>query len=401
MKKTAKILSILLAACLTLALFVGCNTTTPADTKASDTKGTSTSAETTEATTEGETTAEATTAEETTEEVTTEEETTEAETTAAEPEGDVLKIGTREELFAFADKVLSGDAEYDDMTILLTADIDLDPTLEGGKHWTPIGTDGLDYATIDGGGHIINGMTIASEDLDADYGSGFIGISTNSITIKNLTFTNARIDSDTKHCGCVIGSVETAGSIVEIDNVTVSNLTLNGGVGVEGDINGISFRVGGIVGANIMGAEVEITNCTVENSKLFGFHNLGGILGCSNEQTYTVEKNTVKNVELNYSAGYATNERYQVEEDIRYFADPFYNVNNYWGEYHTDVDKEAGNTYENLTSYDVKFDKTYKDEEGKSADNKGVEQDGSLFFPAIYDKNAGRYTSPIRPKGER
>ena len=402
MKKAAKILSILLAAVLTVAVFAACDNGKPADTTPAETKAPTTEGEATteaDATTEEEATTEAEATTE--EEATTEAEATTEEETSPEPEGEVLKIGTREELFAFAEKVLNEEAEYEDMTILLTADIDLDPTLEGGKHWVPLSTFGLDDATIDGCGHVINGMTIYPEDLSEAYGSGFIGISNTSIVIKNLTFTNARIDSNTKHCGCVIGSVETAGSIVEIDNVTVSNLTLNGGVGVEGDINGISFRVGGIVGANIAGAELDITNCTVENSKLFGFHNLGGILGCSNEMTYTVEKNTVKNVELNYSAGYATNERYQVEEDIRYFADPFYNVNNYWGEYHTDIDKEAGNTYENLTSYDVKFDKSYKDEEGKSADNKGVEQDDGLFFPAIYDKNTGRYTSPIRPKDER
>ena len=415
MKKTAKILSILLVACLTLAILAGCGdafneTATEAATKAANTSAEETAAETGETVETAEDTTEAAvTAEETTEE--TAEETTEeatAEETEPEPEGDVLKIGTREELFAFAESVLNGEAEYEEMTILLTADIDLDPSLDGGKHWTPITTDGLDDATIDGGGHIINGMTVAPDDVVtvADggygYGSGFIGVSTSSIAIKNIIFSNAKIDADTKHCGCVIGSVEGGpAALVEIDNVKVSNLTLDGGIGVEGNIDGISFRVGGIAGANITGAQLEITNCTVEDSRLFGFHNLGGILGCSNELMYTLENNTVKNVSLNYSAGYATNERYHVEEDIRYFADPFYNVNNYWGEYHTDIDKEAGNTYENLDSYDIKFDKHYKDEEGKDADNKGVEQDDGLYFPAIFDKGTSKYTSPIRPKGDR
>ncbi|MBR6921638.1 MAG: hypothetical protein IKH51_05550, partial [Clostridia bacterium] len=256
MKKAAKILSILLAAVLTVAVFAGCDNGKPADTTPAETKAPTTEGEATteaDATTEEEATTEAEATTE--EEATTEAEATTEEETSPEPEGDVLKIGTREELFAFAQKVLDGDAEYEEMTILLTADIDLDPKLDGGKNWVPISTDGLDYATIDGGGHVINGMTISPDDLEVTgndgnvYGSGFIGISSTSLTIKNITFTNALIDSNTKHCGCVIGSIEEPGSVVELDNVTVSNLTLNGGVGVEGDINGISFRVGCLVGA--------------------------------------------------------------------------------------------------------------------------------------------------------
>lgn len=395
MKNLFKVISVVIIACMALAAFAACQTSAPSTTTAAETKGTETkAAETTAAATEAETTA-AETQTEAIETETTEEVTTEAET---EPEetGDVIKIGTREELFAFADNILNGDEDYSDKTIKLTADINLDPTLEGGKNWIPLGTDQLYDAVIDGDGHVINGMTITPDDLEVAgndgkvYGSGFIGISNSSITIKNITFTNALINSDTKHCGCVIGSVEGAGNYVELDHVTVSNLTLNGGVGVDGDINGISFRVGGLVGANIAGANLEIHDCSIENSKLFGFHNLGGILGNSNEGMYEVTNCSVKNVELNYSAGYATNEKYQVAADIRYFADIFYNVNNYWGEYHTDFDKENGNKYENIDSYDVKFDIHYKDEEGKSADYPA--EDG------IYPTVGG---SVIRPRDER
>jgi len=394
MKNLFKVISVVIIACMALAAFAACQPSTPATTTAAETKSTETkAAETTAAATDAETTAAATDAE--TEPETETETETEAET---EPEevGDVVKIGTREELFKFAENVINGDVDYSDTTIKLTADIDLDPTLDGGQNWTPISTDSLYDAVIDGDGHVINGMTITPDDLIVAgndgkvYGSGFIGISNSSITIKNITFTNALINSDTKHCGCVIGSVEGPGNYVELDHVTVSNLTLNGGVGVDGDINGISFRVGGLVGANIAGAQLEIHDCSIENSKLFGFHNLGGILGNSNEGNYEVLNCSVKNVELNYSAGYATNEKYQVPADIRYFADIFYNVNNYWGEYHTDFDKENGNTYENIDSYDVKFDIHYKDEEGKSADY--PTEDG------IYPTVGG---SIVRPRDER
>ncbi len=395
MKKAVKILSILLAAVLTVAVFAGCDNGKPADTTPAETKAPTTEGEATteaDATTEEEATTEAEATTE--EEATTEAEATTEEETSPEPEGDVLKIGTREELFAFAQKVLDGDAEYEEMTILLTADIDLDPKLDGGKNWVPISTDGLDYATIDGGGHVINGMTISPDDLEVTgndgnvYGSGFIGISSTSLTIKNITFTNALIDSNTKHCGCVIGSIEEPGSVVELDNVTVSNLTLNGGVGVEGDINGISFRVGCLVGANIVGnCEVYITNCKAENSKIFGFHNIGGIMGCVVSGQLEIENCAVENVQLNYSAGYANNENYKNPTVARYFADPFYCVTDYWGEYHTDVDLTHGNTIKDLDSYDIRNDIHYADQEGKDAD----------YPDETYPVGAGT----IRPKDER
>ena len=394
MKNLLKVICIVIIACMAVASIASCSETKPADTTNADTttEATTTKADTTSAETEPDTTEEQTE----TEPVTTEEDTTAPET-EPEDQGDVIKIGTREELFKFAENVLNNDEDYSDKTIKLTADIDLDPTLEGGKHWTPLTTDMLFDAVIDGGGHVINGMTIEQDDLINDYGTGFIGQCNASITIKNLTFTNALFTVSSKHCGCVIGCVEnTSGNYVVLDNVKVSNLALNGGVGVDGDITGISFRVGGLIGANIFQNDIEITNCTVENSKLFGFHNLGGLVGCTIENHYEFKNNTVKNLEINYSTGYATSEKYQVPEDTRYFADPFYCVNDRWGEYHTDFDKENGNTYENIDSYDVKFDIHYKDEEGKSADNPGRidEETGIKYFPAVNG-------SIIRPRDER
>ena len=393
MKKFSKILCLFVIACMVFAAFAGC-ADQPAETKPAETKATATDAATTAADAT-ETQDETTEAEEVTteaEEVTTEEETTESGEIVVD--GDTVKIGTREELFAFAESVLDGDADYEDKTILLTADIDLDPTLEGGKHWIPISTDGLDYATIDGGGHVINGMTISPDDLEVTgndgnvYGSGFIGISSTSLTIKNITFTNALIDSNTKHCGCVIGSIEEPGSVVELDNVTVAGLTLNGGVGVEGDIEGISFRVGCLVGANIVGnCDVTITNCKAENCNIFGFHNIGGIMGCVVSGQLTLENCAVDNVHLNYSAGYANNENYKNPVVARYFADPFYCVTDYWGEYHTDVDLSHGNTMKDVDSYDIRNDIHYADQEGKDAD----------YPDEAYPVGGG----VIRPKDER
>ena len=405
MKKALRFICIALVAVMTVAVFAGCtdgsgNDTTAAQTNDVTTSGADDTTQTAPATDEGTKQDTESQTEEQTEEQTgeqTEENTEPAEGTdesGLTVQGETVLINNREDLFKFAELVNDEEADFSDMTIKLTADIDLDPSLEGGRNWTPIGTVGLEDATIDGDGHVINGMTITQDDLlgaDVDsavYGTGFIGISTCSLTVKNITFANAYITSSSKHCGCVIGSVEEIGSYVELDNVTVSNLVLNGGVGVEGDISGISIRVGNLIGANIVpNCTVVMNGCKAVNCKIFGFHNIGGLIGCVISGQLEIDNNTVENIQLNYSAGYADNENYKNPTVARYFADPFYCVTDYWGEYHTDVDKAHNNTLKNVDSYDIRNDIHYTDEEGKTGD----------YPDELYPVGAGT----IRPKDER
>lgn len=314
--------------------------------------------------------------------------------------GKTVEISSREELFAFADHMNSFDYSYDfpGYTIKLMNDIDLDPAIEGGKNWTPLYVDMMLYnAVFDGQGHTINGVTVTPDDLvpvgyeEKPYGTGFFGQVSVPFTVKNVRFTNGRMEADSKHCGGVIGSVETGANEIELDHVTVSGLVLKGGTGSENNLAGISIRVGGLVGANIQGANISVHDCTVADSELTGFHNVSGLIGCSNDKTYSVRNNTVRNVSLNYSASYAENENYKNPVYSRYFADPFYCVNSYWGEYHTDYDVENGNVYENLDSYDVRNDIRYSGEQGKDKD---CVPNGDGNFPAVGG-------SPIRPRSER
>lgn len=406
MKTLVRAISLILVAVMMTAVFASCANDTPATTGNDTTTvaGAASSDTVTEEVTTEAATDEQTEPDGTTEEVTTEE--------AEEPNPDItdlvvreqsktVEISTREQLFAFARHMIDEDENYDfsDYTILLTDDINLDPSLEGGKNWVPmIASYNLTDATFDGQGHTINGITIEPEDLEVVgsngnvYGTGFFAIVNVPFTIKNVNFTNAQMTaSSTKHCGGVVGSVETNSSFLELANVTVSGLVLNGGIGVEGDISTISIRIGGLVGANIEGGQVDIHDCTVDNTQLYGFHNISGIIGCSNEGTYTIENNTVKNTQFNYSASYANNENYKNPVYSRYFADPFYCENNYWGEYHTDYDLEQGNKYENLDFYDIRNDIHYKNEEGKDKD---CEPNEEGEFPAVKG-------SIIRPRDER
>ena len=284
--------------------------------------------------------------------------TTVGDTTVVEAD---VKITTAAELRAFAAAVNAGDDYYDGAIISIEADIDLSDA-----NWTPIDGAGLMDCIIEGNGHVINGMKITAAELaEGDYGYGFIGKAPNDITIQNITFANATIEPTSKHAGCVIGDA-TAG--VYMDHVTVDNLYVNGGVGNWGDTTGICLRIGGLIGCSAFGGYPEITNCTVKNSKLIGYHNIAGLVGCVAMDNFLFENNTVEKCELHYSAGYSDN----YDEGVaRYFADPFYNVTGEWETYHGDEDKDAGNVFTDLISQDIAYEKIYKDSEGKTADYDG------------------------------
>ena len=129
--------------------------------------------------------------------------------------------------------------------------------------------------------------------------------------------------------------------------------------------------MGGLVGANIYSDTVYVHDCTVDGLEVSGFHNICGLIGCTKDKQYIVEDNTVKNATLTYSASYSKS--YDATAS-RYFADPFYCVTDYWGE------------YQNIDSYDIANNIHYKNENGKNADYDGQ-------FPVKDSK--------IRPKNER
>ena len=397
MKKFLSLISLLLVIVMTAVCFVSCgdgnkpaeSTQKPAEqTKAQETKPAETQAPQTEAPTEAPTEA-----------VT--EAPTEAVTEAPTGEelgggtslkvigGDTIIINTREELFEFArlanEKILVKDEDGEEVpfdftgfTIKLGADIDLSPDLEGGKHWNPICGDMIDSITFDGDGHVINGMWIDDEDLDEPdgyayvfngsgpiHGYGFFGAIKSDITIQNVVFNNCTMRPTNKHAGCVIGTIDSP-CYVTLTNVTVNNFYLNGGVGEEDNTEGICFRAGGIVGAAIFGGTVEMEGCTVSNSKIIGFHNIGGLIGCALYNTDELTNCRVENTELHYSASYSKNQNYKRPEVSRYFADIFHEENDLWGYYHTDEDLANGNTYENVRAYDIRNDIWYDGEEGKT-----------------------------------
>ena len=206
-------------------------------------------------------------------------------------------IATVAQLQEIARMVNEGESTFEDETVLLEKDINLN-----GVAWTPIGTNADDSkkfkGTFDGQDNTISNLTVDTTEKPAYQATGFFGALNG--TVQNLIFKNAKInglsvpnDKGTTNNGIAVvaGSIYSQGTI---DKVDVIGATVVG-----------NRYVGGIAGY-VYG---DITNCTVSNStltavpeELNGIYDngdkVGGIIGYQGESNYVAEGNTVKNVKL-------------------------------------------------------------------------------------------------------
>ncbi len=164
---------------------------------------------------------------------------------------------------------------FKDCVVELGADIDL-----AGLSWTPIGAvtsyPSVTFSgTFDGKNHSVKNMT-ASVDAEGYACAGFFGSMTG--VIRNLILYNANITS-THYAGgiCAYSSANTG---MQIDNCHVKNSTITSEIetlSTGGFDNG--DKAGAIIGYMVAGDKV--TNCTVENTTIQGYRDLGGIVGYS------------------------------------------------------------------------------------------------------------------------
>ncbi len=259
-------------------------------------------------------------------------------------------INTAEDLMAFNKAVNEDDEVFFDMTIVLTADIDLT-----GYDWEPLDGFAFDETTFDGNGHTISNMYISyneeNETLAEDeIGAGFIGVVHGNVYFEDIAFDNCKIDAYERHVGCLVGK-SWNGAACDFVNVKVTNFEVNGWMdynNLTGEGRKIAFRVAGIMGASW--GPASFYQCTVENIKLSGFHNLAGILGYDATATvdeYCFEECVVNNAEMTFSYCYA--DAYTVDMP-RKFVSVFYNASN-WGD-NIDYCIEAGNTFSSISFYD-------------------------------------------------
>lgn len=212
-------------------------------------------------------------------------------------EENTLRIGSADDLLAFADSVKNGNY-YAGWTVYLTADINLNGVKFGGIGVdTVVGynTGAAFCGTFEGNDHIISNMKIVNENHEQGYGTaGFFNRLGGTAVVRNINFVNIEI-SGYHYVGAVTGYMtgtsETAGIYgVKVQNSTIiSKAELIDGKYDNGD------KVGGIAGYV---CNAKISGCTVTDTELTAVRDIGGILGCA-DGTTTVTGCTVESVTIN------------------------------------------------------------------------------------------------------
>ena len=177
-------------------------------------------------------------------------------------------ISTADELFAFAKAVNEGGNKFSGMTVLLTADIDLE-----NKVWTPIGQTGATEfkGTFDGDGHTIKNLNVdSSAQTGGHYSSGLFGWAESSVTIKNVKIDGATVKGN--HNVAVIVGYTYSGKISNC-HVTNASIVCNH---ANGDACG--DKCGLIVG--YAGDESRISDCSATNSTVTAGRDAGQLVGC-------------------------------------------------------------------------------------------------------------------------
>lgn len=213
-----------------------------------------------------------------------------------ENESDKTLIISSPEALAWWAKEIKKGRSFADYTITISDTLDMRTHL-----WEPINAWGspaadhglLDGVTIQGQDSIIRNLSIRGNCYTDEYGSlyecGFIGSTRGSITVKDLTFDSANVSIKGSYSGNQVGVVIGYAycNNVEMDNVHVTNSTVNGW-----------GKVGGLVGHL---AEPEgnhfFRNCSVENTRIIGTYNCGGLIGLTENCPVTVTNCTTTNVE--------------------------------------------------------------------------------------------------------
>ncbi len=203
-----------------------------------------------------------------------------------------VEIYTAEELVAFSNAVNAGNT-FKGITVTLANNIDMN-----GVAYTPAGNVMSYPSTTFAGTFDGNHMTISNllaEDTSTNlYASaGLFG----SITgvVENLIIDNATVNS-THYAGGIVGYSST-NTGMRIENCVVKNSkitsTVTKGTSENPDGWNNGDKAGGIIGYMVVGDVV--TGCTVENTSITAYRDLGGIVG---HAAGTVTNNAVKNVTL-------------------------------------------------------------------------------------------------------
>ena len=219
-------------------------------------------------------------------------------TVTAEAASNVISIASAADLA----KIGKDDKYPMDGDYVLTEDIDLSSV----GNWTPIGgVGGPEYAlvsgervfsgTFDGGGHVIDGLTIQYNGRNSGYFANVSGLfamigsdsASDYAEVKNINFTNVSI-THTLGTGDTIGTLTgDVNGYAKVNNIAVLSGSILVNVNGSGDLIG----VGGIVGQTRTNSNaVQMTNLynaasvTVDRTVTNSQERCGGILGRIHQQ---------------------------------------------------------------------------------------------------------------------
>lgn len=177
-------------------------------------------------------------------------------------------ISNADELFAFAKKVNEENNNFNGLTVMLTADIDLE-----NKIWTPIGQTGATEfrGIFDGQNYTISNLNVdSSAQTGANYSSGLFGWAERGVSIMNVKIDGATVVGN--HNVAVLVGYTYSG---KISNCHVSNadITCN-----HANDDACGDKAGLIAG--YAADESKINACSASNSTVTAGRDAGQLIGC-------------------------------------------------------------------------------------------------------------------------
>lgn len=186
---------------------------------------------------------------------------------------------------------------FENVTVLLGEDFNL-----SGIDWEPIGDADAFYrksfwGVFDGQNHTIRNMKVTSTE-SINSVAGFFG-SLYTAQVRNINFDNATVSGN--HYAAVLSAYAGLSDTIPcsfIENIHVSNSTVTSkAVTSRADSEG--DKVGGIVGY----CASSITGCSVSNTVIKGYRDIGGITGMTVGAS-VVKNNTISDVTITVDASY-------------------------------------------------------------------------------------------------
>ena len=259
-------------------------------------------------------------------------------------------IRSAEDLMAFNRAVNVDEYDFAGMTVIFLADLDMTDYT-----WHPLNGHCLSNVTFDGEGHTLRGLRLPDHEVvDAPMtGCGFVGVTTEDITFRNLTLEDTRVTAYDHSVGNFIGAVR--GGTATFEGCRSLDFSaegwmdwLNRDTATGGHTT--ASRLGGFVGYIGENGAARFTDCAAENLTLRGFHNLAGFVGYDGSGTLTAQdftRCTVRKATLTFS--YPLAEGFDTHQPQKFVA-VFYNAAD-WQDTLAPC-TNAGNTYEQITYCD-------------------------------------------------